>query len=385
MLVYGAALSSFSFWVTGWMREFQVPRASIMYCLMLSYVMSAIVAPFAGSAMERWPFRNVVSVGLFCFALGYAVLPFVNASWQIIGIYGISMGGALALCGPVAAQTLAAKWFTARRGLALGIALTGTALGGVVMPPLITFLLSRFEWRTVSLTMAAAGVFAMPVIWIFIKNAPSAVTPFVDDEMDRGPVTPDVHEWTTRELLLSRNFWAMVLSSLPVCTAFQGVGANFSLLMSDVGIPAQTAALLLSAIGVFSIIGKPIVGRLSDRYDHRLLVSLASVLTGSGYLLVLLGEHPGYLRLLIGSVLMSCASAFFFPMQGAIIARYFGVQSFGRIIGLLNLFYLFGALGPPIAGLVRDHLGSYHYFIMGVATVPSLMAPFIFWLKPRTA
>ena len=38
-----------------------------------------------------------------------------------------------------------------------------------------------------------------------------------------------------------------------------------------------------------------------------------------------------------------------------------------------------------IAGLVRDKLGSYHFFIIGVAAVPVLMASFIFWLKPRTA
>jgi MFS family permease len=255
------------------------------------------------------------------------------------------------------------------------------------MPPLVTFLLSKFDWRTVSLIMAAIGILAMPIIWLFIKNPPKAVALAVEGEIDSIPIarTAGGREWTTREILRNRNFWAMVLSSLPVCTAFQGVGANFSLLMSDVGIAAQTAAFLLSFIGIFSIIGKPIVGRLSDRYDHRMLILLGSIITGSGYLLLLLGNHPGYIRLVLGSVLTSAASAFFFPMQGAIIGRYFGIQSFGRIIGLLNLFYLFGALGPPIAGLVRDKLGSYHFFIIGVAAVPVLMASFIFWLKPRTA
>lgn len=385
MLVYGAALSSFSFWVTGWMKEFEVPRASIMYSLMLTYVVSALVAPLAGAAMERWPFRNVVLAGLCGFSLGYALLPFVKTPWQIIGIYGITMGTALACCGPVAAQTLAAKWFTTRRGLALGIALTGTALGGVVMPPLVTFLLTLFEWRKVALMMAATGVVAMPLIWILIKNPPRPIALQLQDEAGRAQFhsLSDAHQWTTKEILLSRNFWAMVITSLPVCTAFQGVGANFSLLMSDEGIPPQTAAFLLSVIGFFSIIGKPIVGRLSDRYDHRLLILLASVLTGSGYLLLLLGYQPGYLRLLLGAILVSTASAFFFPMQGAIISRYFGVHSFGRIIGLLNLFYLLGALGPPIGGLVRDHLGSYFFYVIGIAAVPFLLSPFIFWLKAR--
>ena len=79
---------------------------------------------------------------------------------------------------------------------------------------------------------------------------------------------------------------------------------------------------------------------------------------------------------------MSSSTAFFFPMQGAIIGKYFGTQSFSRIIGLLNLFFLFAALGPPIAGLVRDQMGSYRFFVLGAAFLPLLMAPFIFWLKP---
>ena len=376
MLVYGAALSSFSFWVTGWIHEFHAPRASIMYCLMLSYVISALVAPLAGAAMERWPFRNVVLAGLCFFSLGYSLLPLTTAPWQIVAIYGVSMGTALACCGPVAAQTLAAKWFTTRRGFALGMALTGTALGGVVMAPLVTFLLNSFEWRKVALIMAATGVCTMPIIWALVRNPP----PSAQDAADSATLD-DTYQWTTKEILLSRNFWAMVITSVPVCAAFQGVGANFSLLMADEGIPAQTAAFLLSLIGIFSVIGKPIVGRLSDRYDHRAIIVLASVLTGSGYLLLLSGTHPTYPRLLSGAVLVSTTSAFFFPMQGAIIGRYFGVRSFGRIIGLLNFFYLFGALGPPIAGLTRDHLGSYRIFVIGAAAVPFLASPFIFWLR----
>lgn len=385
MITYGVALLSFSFWVPGWMKEFHVARATVMYCVTLSYVMTALVSPIAGAAMERWPFRNVIGVGLLCFASGYALLPFVSAPWQIVGIYGIFMGSALAFCGPVAAQTLVAKWFSTGRGLALGVALTGPAFGGVVMPPLVAFLLAQWDWHRVALVMAATGLLAMPVVWLFMKNPPKQITSANQETVKSSPMSGSAsgREWTTREILRSRNFWAMVLTSVPVCAAFQGVGANFSLLMLDIGVPIQTAAFLLTWSGICALVGKPAVGRLSDRYDHRLLVALGGILAGLGYILVLNGDHPGFWRLAVGSAFMSAAPSFFFPMQGAIIGRYFGIQSFGRVIGLLNLFYLFGALGPLIGGAVRDHMGSYQPFVIGVATVPALMALFILWLKPE--
>lgn len=387
MIVYGVGLSSFSFWVADWIGEFHTPRVSIMYCVMLSYIVGSLVAPFAGAAMERWSFRGVIATGLLFFAIGFAFLPLARTAFQLNVVYGIGVGSALALCGPVAAQTLVVKWFSRQRGLALGVVLTGSTLGGMLMPPLVTLLLYRIDWRMVSLLVAAVGLIAIPVVWSLIRSPPirigSAGT--VATQGSRREGGADDIRWTTMEILSCRNFWAMALTFLPICMTFQAINANYSLLLADVGVPAQMAAFFYSFMGMCSVLGKPIIGRLSDRYDHRVLLPIGGLLMGSGYLLVLLGDHPGFIRMVVGSILMSTSSAFFFPMQGAIIGRYFGPQSFGRIIGLLNLFFLFAALGPPIAGFIRDQLGSYRVFVIGAAAFPILMMPFIFWLKPRAA
>jgi MFS family permease len=386
MIVYGIVISSFSFWVAGWMKEFHVPRSSIVYCVVLSYVTAALVAPLVGAAMERWPARNVVSAGLLCFASGYVLLSFVRASWQIAAIYCVALGSALALCGPVSAQTMMVKWFTTQRGLAFGIVLTGSALGGIVMTPWVTFLLSVYDWRSVSLLIAAMGFLAAPVVWFCVGNPPGAVPPTMEGKPTpvRAVGAADRRQWTTGAILSSRNFWITAIALVPISASFQAIGANYSLLLADKGVSAQTAAYFYSLMGICTVIGKPIVGRLSDRYDHRLLLFAGTLVMGAGDLLAFLGSHGGYLRLAIGSVLVSAAPSFFFPMQGAIVSRYFGSESFGRTIGLLNLFFLFGAVGPPAAAMVRDQFGSYHPFIIGAATLPVLTASFLFWLRPQT-
>jgi MFS family permease len=387
MIVYGIVISSFSFWVAGWVKEFHVPRFSIIYCVVLSYVTAALIAPFVGAAMERWPARNVVSAGLLCFASGYAMLSFVRAPWQIAAIYSVALGSALALCGPVSAQTMMVKWFAAQRGLAFGIVLTGSALGGIVMTPLVTFLLSVYDWRTVSLLTAAMGFLAAPVIWFCVGNPPKAVPPAEEGEPApvRAFAAADRGQWTTGAILSNRNFWMTAIALVPIGASFQAIGANYSLMLADNGISAQTAAFFYSLMGICTVIGKPIVGRLSDRYDHRFLLFAGTLVMGAGDLLAFLGGHVGYLRLAVGSVLVSAAPSFFFPMQGAIISRYFGKEGFGRTIGLLNLLFLFGAAGPPAAAMIRDRFGSYHPFIIGAATLPILTASFLFWLRPQTA
>jgi len=51
---------------------------------------------------------------------------------------------------------------------------------------------------------------------------------------------------------------------------------------------------------------------------------------------------------------------------------YFGVRNFGKILGLINLFFTIGTIaGPPIAGMFYDAFGSFEsiWLIFGAATV----------------
>jgi MFS transporter, OFA family, oxalate/formate antiporter len=383
IIVYGVIVPSFSFWVPGWMSDFHQHRAPIMVASALELVVAALLAPVAGRLMDRWYMNGVVAIGLTFFAIGFLLLSFAKYPWQITAVYTLAMGPAVAFAGPVVAQTLAAKWFQARRGLAMGIVLTGSGAGGILVPLLIVPLLSTVGWRGTALIVATIGVALIPFVFLVIRNLPEAISTNLELQAprDRATFSPRDMQWTTKDILFNRNFWVLVGAFLPFYIASLAIFTNFRLLALDHHLSAKMSEYAFAASATCTLTGKILIGRLSDFYNQKILL-FAAIMLFSGSLL-LMTCNPGVVRFDIASVLAGFGISALFTMQGAIVARYFGTASFGRVLGLLSFIFALAALGGPLAGLVRDMFGSYDLFLIGAAIVQPLMALLIFWLRPN--
>jgi MFS family permease len=375
-LVFGVVVSSFAFWAPYWMSDFAASRALIMTVAASTLAVSALVAPLAGLLLEHRPLQQVLVGGLSCLAAGMGLTSLARAFWPFAFIYSITMGIALTLAGPLVAQTLVVRWFGIRRGLANGIAVCGAPLGGVLVPPALALLMSHFGWRTVSLFVSLASLALIPLMLRLIRESPAAAGVAPEPE---GPVVHDLgRTWTIRELIAAPSFWILILIFLPTYGACMALAKNFALIFADQRFDAGTAALAYSFMNIFSIIGKVIIGKLSDRYDNRGLMFICVTIAAVGF--TIMAGHAGLGRLIAGSVAISAGSACFFPMQGVIIVRYFGRNNFTRVLGLLNFVFLFGALASPLAGRIRDVAGSYDPFLIGAAILLPLAAIFVFRL-----
>jgi predicted MFS family arabinose efflux permease len=378
VLVSGVTLISFSLWVHDWMTTFHVQRAPIMRAMTVTLIVSGLAAPYIGHLFDRAPFRVLMSIGLGLFATGFALVSISTALWQVVLAYGLCLGAASALSGSVAAQVLASKWFRARAGLAIGIALTGLSLGGVLMPPLLAALMAAFGWREAALIIGALGLAVIPVILLVIRNRPEDLGLQPEAE---GKIPPPETSWTVRQILLNPNFWLLVAAFVPFFTALKAIAANFEPLAADLGVTASTAALLISANNAFTIVGKVVIGRLSDLFDPRIVLAALIAMGGAGFLLML--GHAGFDRLIIGNCLLGLGSAGVYPMQGILIRRYFGLVSFGRVIGLLNLFFLLSAFGGQWAGASRDRSGDYNLFLLAAGVAPVLCGLAVLLMRRR--
>jgi len=323
----------------------------------------------------------MVTFGLLCFAAGFFLLSVSTALWQIIAVYGVLMGISTTLCGSIVAQTLMTKWFLARTGLAIGIALTGLSLGGVVMPPLLAFLLSAIGWRSAAAVIAGIGLALIPLVLLVIRNSPGDLGLDPEREAIIAEAAPRSNpEFVSAgKLLLHPNFWPMVVTFVPLFTALKAMGANFGPITSDLGISTATAAIFLSVNNVCTIIGKIVIGRIADRSDARLILLLFVLITSAGFMLML--GHPPSTRVLLATVLLGAGSACLYPMQGILIRRYFGVIGFGRVLGTLNVFFLLSAFGGQVAGAVRDRVGNYNFFLLACAIAPLLLGLTVLRLK----
>jgi MFS family permease len=382
LIVYGVIVSCFSFWVAPWMEEFASERAPILVAATATLVISALISPLAGRLLDRWSVRYVMGTGLVCFASGLLLLSLAATLFQVVLFYGLSMGVAMAFAGPLATQTLAARWFRARRGFAIGIVVAGVALGGAAMPPLFTFLLSEMDWRVVARIIAALAFVMLPVVLLVVRDTPEDLglepEPDTAENLEAGGVAPS---WTAREILAHRNFWALVAAFLPLYVAGMAIASNFAPIAADNGIDPRAAAFFYAAVNLLGSAAKVAIGKLSDILDQRMLLFGCISVTGLSLLLLAIGT-PGPARLALAGILFFASTACFYPMQGAIIGRYFGPASFGRVLGMLNLFFVVGAVGGLAAAGVRDHFASYDPFLVVAGLILPVAALAIFRLQP---
>ncbi len=384
-VTFGIGIYSFTFWVAPWSTEFSVGRGEVMTVFLTLQVAMGALAPLAGRAVDRLSLRGLIIAGALCLAAGLVLAGRAGALWHLNLVYGTLIVAAMLLAGPLAGQTLAARWFARRRGTALGLVTVGTSIGGFLLPPLVTGLHGSIGWRAANDWLALAIVLVVvPPVWLVVRNAPSAGLRSVegmaaDAHRDGGAVTAA----PLLGILRQRLFWMTVLAFTPLATAFGGAQQNLGPYASDLGIDAQAAAYLVSVMALVMIAAKVFFGAMADRWDLRalFLLAVAGLAIALGFMLLDLS----YFALVLVCALLGFVAGGFLPLLGALVSQNFDIRNFGQVMGLLGPFTTLAAVGPWIAGYLRDTTGSYDaaWLSLSALLVPSAAA--IALLKPRPA
>lgn len=369
----GVLIYCFALFALPWLDEFDVPRRDVMLAISLLQVGMGAVSPFAGRAMDVLPIRVLVVAGAGCMAAGLWLAAQAQALWQILLIYALLFPPAMALTGTLASQTLVTRWFRDKRGLAIGISAMGTNLGGMVFPFLVAGWLVSLGWRDTLAWLALVGLLlVVPLGWLLLSRQPRQT------RVGGDGVAPGAGErpWTTREILSTRLFWIPVAALLPLQLAFGAVQFNLGAYSDDAGLSASQAANLIALCSFCMILGKFVFGGLGDRLDHRWLYWMAAASMSGG--LLLLSGTPPVLLVTLGVVLVGLAGGGILPMLGLVFGARFGIESFGRVMGLVMLSITFGALGPFLAGWIYDASGSYDGAFL---TFVALFAPAVVLMR----
>jgi len=138
---------------------------------------------------------------------------------------------------------------------------------------------------------------------------------------------------------------------------------------TDIGIPPNKAALMLAVLGGMSVLGRLVLGALSERIGMKnslLFLILFQTLT----MLWLIGSKGSWMlwifSLLFGFSYGGLASVF--PL---ITTQYFGLFAMGAIFGLILLgATLGGVIGPWLSGFIFDITGKYFFgFLAGAGSM----------------
>jgi len=362
MATAGIVASAYSVIAVPLAREFQVNRMTLMLAMTVMSGASALMTPFMGNLMDRWSLRATMMTGALMLASGFAALSFATSFNQVLVIYAVLMSPINVLIGPMAATVLLSRWFVARRGAAIGMAVAGVGIGGLLLPPLAQLLLDHFYWRD------ALRIFAFILLLIAVPAAAMIINWPRDrgmhaDGADAEPVQNRVMAAapgaSVRDILTDPSFWLLSILMMIIVSGLKGMITNLVPLALDAGIKAGVAALLISIFSASSIASKFVFAAIADRLSSRILMAIALAGFGVGNL-CLTQAQAGYGMIALGVGFLGFFGGFAVPLQSFLVPRIFGETVVGRATGLVAFATFFGLLAtPPLFGWIFDTTGTY--------------------------
>jgi sugar phosphate permease len=348
-------------------NEFHWSRATISFAVGVNIFLYGLIGPFAAAVMDSFGVRRTMIAALALIALGITATPFMQQSWQLIVLWGVVVGCGTGVTANVLAATIATRWFTARRGLVVGLLTSAAAAGQLVFLPPLASIASAYGWRLMSLAVAGVALALLPLVALLVRDRPQDVglAPYGEQSSARNASSTAANPVSAafRALgigLRSRDFW-LIAGSYFICGASTSglIGTHLIPACIDNGIEDVTAASLLAAMAIFNFIGTTGSGWLSDRMDNRVLLALYYGLRGLALLYLPFSFVSFYgLSLFVAFYGLNWIATV--PPTIRLTADAFGKESTGIMFGWLAVFHqLGGALAAFLAGALRTDLGTY--------------------------
>ena len=334
--------------------EFGWSRAATTGVFFAYAIIHDVLAPVTGRITDRFGPRVVVAIGGFCIGLAMFLMSRITAIWEMYLFYGFIFAvGVASIYAPLMA--VVSRWFTEKRGIAVGITAMGLGAGSLVFNPLAGWLISSYGWRMAYIVVGAiCWVFFIPIVR-FIKEAPKRNVG-VEIEKESGK------DFTTGEALRTRAFWMLSFAWLFMALAFWAIMINIVPLLTDKGVSLVTAGTVAGVIGGVSIVGRVSGGFLSDRMGRKrcLLGGLGVELIG----IILLLFCQELWMFFLFAVILGLGMGAWAGVVPSVPADFFGSKATATIFGFIVIFAGIGVgIGPFAGGHIFDVTGSYHYMI----------------------
>ncbi|MFT7601223.1 MAG: MFS family permease [Acidimicrobiales bacterium] len=358
--------------------EFGWSASALGAAFALNRAESGLLGPLQGWMTDSWGPRTVLRIGAVIMAIGLVAFATVDSLVEFYIFYLlVSLGSSLA--GFLGITVSIVNWFERKRARALALAQMGFAVGGA-FTFLVGIALQQFGWRTTSVLSAGLTLAVILPLSRHFDKRPEDIGQFIDGidpetiDHDEAPMPTTVSRvhFTASEALRTRAFWFI---SLGHASALLVVGASMAhlglYLEEERGFSTLHTAFVVGMLPAMMGVGQMLGGILGDRFDKRLMVTIAMLGHGLGMLLLALASSWLFVWLFV--LFNGLAWGVRGPIQSAMRADYFGATSFGKIMGFSSMIVMTGmVIGPVLAGVLRDRTGDYRLGFIILAAVAAL-------------
>ncbi|HSV84238.1 MAG TPA: MFS transporter [Ramlibacter sp.] len=363
MTIGGSGMYSITVVLPSMQADFGVTRADASLPYTLTMIGFGIGGVLMGRLADRFGVMVPVLVGGFGLGAGFIVAGlapslawFAVAQGLLVGVLGTS-----ATFAPLVADT--AQWFDRRRGIALGICMSGNYVAGAVWPPVLQFLIESAGWRQAYVVVGLVCMASMLPLALFLRRRPPQHAAAVPALASTGPVA------AARPLGLAPNTLQALLcvAGVACCVAMSMPQVHIVAYCGDLGFGAARGAEMLSLMLGLGVVSRLVSGWISDRIGGLPTLLLGSLLQGIALLLFLPAD--GLVSLYLVAGMFGLFQGGIVPAYALVVREYFPSRQAGARTGTVLTATLLGmALGGWMSGVVFDLTGSYRAaFVNGLA------------------
>jgi MFS family permease len=392
-LSYGVRYS-FGVFVHPMFKETGWPMSVISISASVNILIYSITGIFCGRLADRIAPKWIMTTGSILTAVGFYFLIQAETPLGLYLSYGVLCGVGHACLGMVVCAAAIGKWFTRRRGFALGLASMGIGVGTMVMGPAAGYIVSAYDWRTgfVFFGVVILGLGILIAQVLMGKTTPEASGLLPDGEPagrdGAGPETVPENRASVslRPVLTDCRFWLLAIcNSLATATLMMTFVHQVAYAVGN-HIGEFEAAAALGVVGFASSAGKFFFGWLCDRVaDAKYVAALGFFLMAIGMGLLIRADTVMVLYLF--AVIFGIGYGSMAPLMPYLTADRFGRQVLGSAYGMLIFFVagFGGSIGPVIGGLIYDRTGSYaNAWLLNLVLLMAISG-LILTLKPAKA
>ncbi|MEA3238738.1 MAG: MFS transporter, partial [Candidatus Bipolaricaulota bacterium] len=314
----------------------------------------------AGTISDQIGRRRTLLFGAAVFGLTPFIYLLVSSDWQLLPIRFFH-GMATAIYGPVVMAAVAAL-AGARKGELLAwfslIKIATNALGGFLAGGLLYLMASGgtptvWNFHLIYTIIGGVGVVSLSIaVWL--------IPGMREETREKLRSVREIYRKTVRGL-------AEVVRSGPVVltAGMEGVqnmtmGVLHAFLplyvVESAGLNVALAGVLWTILTGTSVVAKPLMGRISDRYGRRSPIVAGMILCAVPFALISLFSSFWILAGL--AILFGLGEAFVTTSTGALVADLARQESLGAAMGVFGTIADTGqALGPIIIGLLLTRIG----------------------------
>lgn len=336
-----------------WEAEFGWSRSLISGAAAGAFIVTAIVAPVAGNFVDRFGARALLLGGLGVLCLAMALIGVgVREAWLFVLLYCVGGGIGFGVVAVHVVSTIVAHTFEKNRGLATGVATSGSTAGQLLVVPLLAVVIVDVGWRASYLGMAAAAVALMALVALLLPKARVRSAAAAPEPLARRLAV------LARSPVFHLLFWSFFICGF---TTAGVVETHLMPYATFCGFTPKQGASAYGVLAAVNLCGMVLSGWLTDRMNRPLLLGAIYAVRGLSFLLLMnVGNELG--MLFAFAVLFGLFDYSTVPPTASLVASNLGLKLMGLAMGVLSAGHALGAAaGAFFAGWLYDQFAQYDW------------------------